>query len=54
VLFQASIYGGGPSTNNWYWDIAPGGERMLFNVGSTESGASLVTVVINWQSELRR
>jgi hypothetical protein len=26
---------------------------MLFNAGSTESGASLVTVVVNWQPGLR-
>jgi Tol biopolymer transport system component len=54
VLFQATIYGGGPSINNWYWDVAPGGDRMLFNAGSTESGTSLVTVVLNWQAGRQR
>lgn len=50
VLFRAPIYGGGATINNWYWDTAPGGESMLFNAGSTETGASLVTVVVNWQA----
>ena len=50
VLFPAPIYGGGATINNWYWDVAAGGERMLFNAGSTETGALLVTVVVNWQA----
>ena len=53
VLFRAPIYGGGATINNWYWDTAPGGESMLFNAGSTETGASLVTVVVNWQAGSR-
>ena len=53
VLFPAPIYGGGATINNWYWDVAAGGERMLFNAGSTETGASLVTVVVNWRPGLR-
>jgi hypothetical protein len=52
VLFPAPIYGGGATINNWYWDVAAGGERMLFNAGSTETGASLVTVVVNWRPGL--
>ena len=51
-LFQASIYGGGASINNWYWDVAPGGDRLLVNASSTDSGTSLVTVVVNWQAGL--
>jgi Tol biopolymer transport system component len=50
VLFPVPIYGGGATINNWYWDTAPGGESMLFNAGSTETGASLVTIVVNWQA----
>jgi hypothetical protein len=53
ILFPAPIYGGGATINNWYWDVAAGGERMLFNAGSTETGASLVTVVVNWRAGLR-
>jgi len=53
VLFPVPIYGGGATINNWYWDVAAGGERMLFNAGSTENGASLVTVVVNWRPVLR-
>jgi len=53
VLFPAPIYGGGATINNWYWDIAPGGERLLFNAGSSDTGASLMTVVVNWQAGLR-
>ena len=51
-LFQAPIYGGGASINNWYWDVAPGGDRLLVNASSTDSGTSLVTVVVNWQAGL--
>jgi eukaryotic-like serine/threonine-protein kinase len=54
ALFTAAIYGGGQSINNWYWDIAPDGKRMLFNAGSTETGTGLVTVVLNWQAGLAR
>ena len=53
ILFSTSIFGGGSSINNWYWDIAPDGQRMLFNAGSSESGTSLVTVVLNWQAGLK-
>jgi Tol biopolymer transport system component len=54
VLFPVPIYGGGATINNWYWDIAPGGERMLFNAGSSETGASVMTIVVNWQAGLSR
>jgi hypothetical protein len=54
VLFPAPIYGGGATINNWYWDIAPDGERMLFNVGSSDTGASIMTVIVNWQAGLSR
>jgi Tol biopolymer transport system component len=53
VLFPAPIYGGGATINNWYWDVAAAGERMLFNAGSTEDGASVVTVVVNWHPGVR-
>jgi Tol biopolymer transport system component len=49
ALFPAPVYGGGATINNWYWDVAAGGERMFFNAGSTETGASLVTVLVHWQ-----
>jgi len=54
VLFPAPIYGGGATINNWYWDVAPGGERMLFNAGSSDTGASVMTIVVNWQAGFRR
>ena len=53
VLFPAPIYGGGATINNWYWDVAADGERLLFNAGSTEDGASVVTVVVNWRPGVR-
>jgi hypothetical protein len=53
ALFTATIFGGGPTVNNWYWDVAPDGQRMLFNAGSTASGTSLLTVVLNWQAGLK-
>ena len=53
ALFSVPIYGGGATINNWYWDVAAGGERMLFNTGSTETGASLVTVLVNWRPTSR-
>jgi Tol biopolymer transport system component len=53
ALFTATVFGGGPTVNNWYWDVAPDGKRMLFNAGSTASGTSLVTVVLNWQAGLK-
>ena len=53
VLFPVPIYGGGATINNWYWDVAVGGDRMLFNTGSTETGTSLMTVVVNWRPTSR-
>ena len=53
VLLPVRIYAGGATINSWYWDVAVGGERMLFNTGSTETGASRVTEVVNWRPAAR-
>jgi hypothetical protein len=46
VLFQAPIFGGGATTDNHYWDVAPDGKRFLINIAG--GGSVPVTVVLNW------
>ena len=53
-LFQTSIYGGGPSLNNWYWDVTPDGQRFLVNTVIGNADTSAVNVVFNWPSTLDR
>ena len=47
------IFGSGSSIIDSSWDIAPDGQRILFSAGSTDTGTSLVTVVLNWQAGLK-
>ena len=54
ILFQARIFGGGASTNNHYWDVAPDGQRFLINTVSAESDSASLTVVLNWQAAVNR
>jgi Tol biopolymer transport system component len=49
-LFQASIFGGGATTDNHYWDAAPDGKGFLVNV--IDGGSAPATVVLNWQAGL--
>ena len=49
-----SIYGGGASINNRYWDVAPDGQRFLVTTTGENSGTSTVTIVLNWQAPLAR
>jgi len=53
-LFQVPIYGGGATTSNHYWDIAPDGQRFLINTYGRDSAAASMTVVLNWQAELKK
>jgi eukaryotic-like serine/threonine-protein kinase len=49
-LFQTAIFGGGPSVNNWYWDVTPDGQRFLINTVIPGNDPSTLNVVLNWQS----
>ena len=51
-LFQTAIYGGGPSINNWYWDVTSDGQRFLINTVAPGNEPSTLNVVLNWQSGL--
>jgi dipeptidyl aminopeptidase/acylaminoacyl peptidase len=53
-LFQVPIYGGGATTSNHYWDIAPDGQRFLINTYGRDATAASMTVVLNWQAELKK
>ena len=53
-LFQAPIFGGGATTSNHYWDVAPSGQRFLINSYARDSAAAFITVVLNWQAELKK
>jgi hypothetical protein len=54
LLFQTSVFGGGASVNNWYWDVTADGQRFLINsvIGGAEP--STLNVVLHWQSALSR
>jgi hypothetical protein len=48
ALFPTSVFGGGGTLNNWYWDVTPDGQRFLINaVGGTD--ATMLNVIVNWQ-----
>jgi len=53
LLFQAPIFGGGSTIQQYRWDLTPDGQRFLVNTTSTDS-SSPIAVVINWQSALKR
>lgn len=53
-LFQAPIYGGGATTSNHYWDVAPDGQRFLINGYGRDSAGASMTIVLNWQAELKK
>jgi hypothetical protein len=36
------------------YDVAPGGERFLFNVPAGEPESSKISIVQNWAAALRR
>lgn len=53
-LFQAPIFGGGATTGNHYWDVSADGQRFLINSYGSGSAAASITVVLNWQAELKK
>jgi Tol biopolymer transport system component len=53
-LFQTSVFGGGASVNNFYWDVTADGQRFLINTVIGGAEPSTLNVVLNWQSGLSR
>jgi serine/threonine protein kinase len=53
-LFQVPIFGGGATTGNHYWDVAPDGQRFLINTVDSETTSTVINVVLNWQAELKK
>ena len=53
TLFQVPIFGGGAAINNHYWDALAEGQRFLINTTSPASKSAALTVVLNWQSEIK-
>jgi serine/threonine protein kinase len=54
TLFQTSIFGGGATLNNWYWDLTPDGQRFLINTVTGGADRAALNVILNWQSGLAR
>jgi serine/threonine protein kinase len=55
ALFKASILGGtgGGPAYSWRWD-SPDGKRFLMNTPLDETAASPVTILLNWQTALKK
>jgi serine/threonine protein kinase/Tol biopolymer transport system component len=54
TLFQTSIFGGGATLNNWYWDLTPDGQRFLINTVAGGADRASLNVILNWQSGVAR
>jgi eukaryotic-like serine/threonine-protein kinase len=54
ILFQTAVFGGGPTLNNWYWDVTSDGQRFLINTVTGGAEPAAVNVILNWQSGLPR
>jgi len=55
ALFKTSILGGsgGGPASSWRWD-SPDGQRFLINSPVEEATATPVTIVLNWQTALKK
>jgi eukaryotic-like serine/threonine-protein kinase len=55
-LFHAAVLGGtgGGAGSAWRWDISPDGQRFLINTALEEAAATPVTIVLNWQTALKK
>ncbi len=55
ALFKTSILGGagGGPISSWRWD-SPDGKRFLMNTPLDEAAATPITIVLNWQTVLKK
>jgi hypothetical protein len=55
-LFKSPIASGGPRAFAFHYDVTPDGKRFLLiaRPDQTAPAASPITVVLNWQADLRR
>jgi hypothetical protein len=51
-LFDAAV--AAASTNLWVWDVDPGGQKFLINTQAGESASSPITLVLNWETGLKK
>ena len=51
-LFDAAV--AVPSSNLWAWDVDPSGQKFLINAQAGEGASSPITVVLNWETGLRK
>jgi len=56
ALFRTTVLGGtggGPGVA-WRYDVSPDGQRFLINTALEEATSSPITVVVNWQTTLKK
>lgn len=54
VLFRAPVVGAGAINRNPAWTVTPDGKRFLAAITRASSLADTITVVLNWQSGLKK
>jgi hypothetical protein len=54
VLFEAPLYGSGRGVNVHRWDVSPDGRKFLINTVKEDEDDDPITVILNWQSLLKR
>jgi serine/threonine protein kinase/Tol biopolymer transport system component len=54
LLFQAPIFGSGISSEILRWDVTSDGQSFLINTVPEENVSAPITIVLNWQSALKK
>jgi Tol biopolymer transport system component len=56
ALFRTTVLGGtgGGPGSSWRYDVSPDGQRFLINTALEEATSSPITLVVNWQTTLKK